>query len=299
MKKTIIIFLAILVGVFLVLSFIDKSDYALEKALWRVQKQLNQVAKDTKIVPDQKFDDIATQFNKLIEKYPDSKLTPGIYLKVGSTYVFKKDYNKARSVFNKILKLYPELDILCATTLFSIGNSFEVEGNMQEAVASYTKLYKDYPLTDLGMNSPMYIANYYLKNEMHPEYKSSLRIAVSLYEKISSESPNTPQEFNALRLLVTAYNAQKEWRQAVGVLEKLLIDYPTPPYLSPQRANLLIKFINTISMTQLRDYEVPIKIYQGFIAKYPNHSLNSVLTEMVSALKELQGKNVIVGEKKK
>ena len=52
-------------------------------------------------------------------------------------------------------------------------------------------------------------------------------------------------------------------------------------------------------MTQLRDYEVPIKIYQGFIAKYPNHSLNSVLTEMVSALKELQGKNVIVGEKKK
>ena len=76
MKKTLMIFAAILGGIFILLSLLDNSDYALEKRLWRLKVKVDRVAKDPKVVPDREYDDLAIQYRKLIKKYPDSESTP-------------------------------------------------------------------------------------------------------------------------------------------------------------------------------------------------------------------------------
>ena len=101
-----------------------------------------------------------------------------------------------------------------------------------------------------------------------------------------------PIEFNALRFLATTYFKQKEWSKGVETLEKVLLEYPDRQYLTVQRAEVIIKTINTVSLTQLQDYNVPLKIYEGFIARNASHPLNSVLKEMIKGLKKLQEKNI-------
>lgn len=298
MKKTFAIFGSIIIFLFIFLSIVDNSDYGLEKRLFRVQKQFNQAARDPRAVPDQKFDHIVEQYRKLIEKYPHSKEVPKIYMQMGMTYLLKQDIGKARTTFQEIINKFPENEEICTVALLNIGNTFESEKKEKEAIDIYEGILSKYPLTEVGLNMPLYMANYYLKVDQKEKSNEMIRRAVLFYKKISKENPQTLQEFNALRLLVTAYYAQENWREAVNTLGKILLDYGNKKYLTPQRANLIIKSINTVSITKVQDYHLPRDIYQKFMSQYPEHPLSKVLADMLNALKKLEEKGVIVGQKK-
>ena len=70
MKKSFIIFSIIIVTVYLVLSFFDKKNYAVEKRLWKTQKLLVDIAKDPDVIPEQGFLEVVKQYRKIIKKYP-------------------------------------------------------------------------------------------------------------------------------------------------------------------------------------------------------------------------------------
>ena len=62
MKRLLVILILILVGVFVILSFWDNSDYALEKSFWYLQKDFVKLAHDPKSFPEQEFASQLMQF---------------------------------------------------------------------------------------------------------------------------------------------------------------------------------------------------------------------------------------------
>lgn len=294
MKRTLTILFGLLLGIFLILSFLDKSDYPLEKRLWRLKKQLTQVARDPKAVPDQKFEDLASRYKRLLKQYPDSKLLPGIYFEIGNIYALKKDYAKSRESLQEVLVRYAENKELCATTWLVIGSSYEAEENLTEALKTYQKIRSDYTLTEKGLNMPLYIANFYMRHERSKERDNTLREAVTFYKKTARENPKVSIGFNALRLLSTTYLIMKDAKSAVDTMEQILLDYADSDFLNVARVDIITKSINTISAVQLKSLDIPIGIYQKFIEHYPNHRMNPYFSQMIKALQALKEKNVSI-----
>ena len=288
MRKTLIIFCAILVGLYFVLTFIDRSDYVIEKRLWRVGKKFEKVALDPRVVPEKEFLGIINEYRDLLKETLDSDLRPEIYAQIGQIYFLKGDYAKARENFQSILKEYSDNAILSARALFNVGNILEAEEKHEEAVNVYRKTVDLYPLTDIGLNTPFYIANYYYRVKDLEEARRAFNEAVSFYERVSDKYPQTPLGYNSLRLLFTTQVASDKWEDGLLTLERLLLEYSSEQYLNPSRADQMIKTINTIAVQQLEDSSRPIEIYQKFVEQNPGHSLNKYLEGVVEALRLLE-----------
>lgn len=289
MKKTLGILGSIALGLYAFLTVIDKSDYKLEKRLWHLQKEFESLAADPGRAPDQRFEDVAGKYEALRKQYP-SKLSSQIPLQVGQIYLLKKDYKKARNIFLKIVEENPHNPNLSAAALFQVGQSFELGKDWSEALKVYESITEKFPLTPLGLNAPLYIVQHYFNNNALSMATQAFNKAVAFYTSISQEHPRSMIEFNALQLLSSGHLMFKNWREAVDVLEKLLMNYSSAEFFNPQRIEVLIKTINTVSITRMKDYEKPVKIYTKFIEKNPQHSLNPFLTEMVLGLKDLKDK---------
>jgi tetratricopeptide (TPR) repeat protein len=293
MKKTLIILLLFLAGTFIVLSIADQSDYKVEKKLWVLQKQFEKIKHAPQNVPQQRYDDFIQNHHNIITHHPKSRLIPRVYLRIGSIYELKKDYAKARGSYGEILKQFPAEREFATEALMRIGQTYEREGRQDQAVNTYQWILANYPLTTTALNIPLYLAQYFQSLKEEGRAQEQLREAVAFYQKVIQEEPNSLLEFRALRLLATVYLAQSRWQEAIQVMGDMLLRYHSADYLNTQRARLLIKSMNTIAVTELKDCVLPIAIYQRFLKENPQHTLSDNLKEVIKALEDFQAKPVL------
>ncbi|MDP2654449.1 MAG: tetratricopeptide repeat protein [Candidatus Omnitrophota bacterium] len=287
MKKILIVLGSIMAGLFIVLSLADRSDYKVEKQLWRIQRQFDAIAADPKVVPARKFDSVAGKYQKLIHAYPRSPLVPKIYIQIAKIYVLREDWPLARENFQKALSAAPKTDT-GGEALFGIGKTYEKEGRWTEAVETYREVMHGFPETEIGLNIPLYIAEYYLQQGSAPAYQEALQDAVDFYRTIARDQSKSSRQFAALGKLVLAYMALERWQEAVDTLSGILLDYASEEHLSVQRAGLIVKAINNVSIMKLGDYNRPVAVYEKFMEINPEHPLNPVLRDMIKALKQLE-----------
>ncbi|MCR4337397.1 MAG: tetratricopeptide repeat protein [Candidatus Omnitrophica bacterium] len=299
MKKFLLTLIGIILGLFVLLSLLDKSNYKIEKKIWKVQKEFYVISKDPKVVPAAKFEEVAKSYRKIAEKYPKSSLTPRIYLHIGMVYAVQKNFPKARAAFEEAIKRYPDNAPLVAEALFSIGLTHDQEKHPDQVLKVYDQIIKSYPLTKVGFKAPLYKANYLMRIQRTQEGQQALNEAVNFYKNIAQEHPKTPLEFISLRFLFTTYMAQKDWANVITTLERLLLNFSSPQYLDGRRAEILVKSINTISVSQLKDYKRPVGIYKKFIAQYPEHPLSGDLKKVISTLQKFEKEGVTLNPRSK
>lgn len=295
MKKTILIYGGILVGLFVILSLLGRnSEYAIEQMTWKVQRQYFDILKDPKVIPDQTFLNVIRDYEKIIKRYPDSKLTQGLRMLVGHVYFLKKDYDSAHKKFNEIIKLFPDNKELQAEALGAIGRVYETQENWPQAKKTYDRLIADYPLTQTGLGVPIYIANYFRQKNDYQKTLEAYDRAIAHYNSLAAQNPDSATGYVSLRYLSNCYLDQKRWREGVDTLGKILDQYAKAEYMNVQTADIIIKTINTVSVYQLKDYDLPIRIYQNIVEKNPNHPLKDYFQKMVNALASLKAKSVQV-----
>lgn len=290
MKKTLFIFIGILVviaGAMVLIS--HRSEYNAEKRIWNINRQFLEISQAPETVPDQAFEKVAGEYREYLEDFPDSQLRPQAKILLGRVYLMKKDYGKARQELQAIFEEFPDNPELHAETLSVIGKSYELEGNWEEALRIYRGLQKDYPLSNVALSVPLYIAQYYQSQGNAIRADQAFTEAIVHYNQLAGENPNSETEYKALRLLSVCYLAQKKWVEAVNTMEQLLLRYPTP-----RAANQAISVINNIAITQLKDYTVPIRVYKGFLQNHPEHPLNDTLKQMIEAFEKLKNENVVI-----
>jgi len=291
-KKTLTIFLAVIAGIYLVLSLFDRGEYAVEKRMWRLKKQFSLLAQDPKAVPEKQFENVAEKYRKLARKYPKSAYAPAMLLQAGNVYMLNQDYVKAREAFQVVVEKFSDNDDAGAAALLGIGASYAGEKNLSQAVKTYRKIMAAYPLTDIGLNMPIYIANYYRQNGQNEEAQAAFVSAETYYQNIAAANTANPRvRFDSQRLLAATYMAQKKWGAAVGIFESILLEYARSPYLNWRRAQLLIASINQLSIGQLNDVARAAAVYQKFIADNPGHPLNAVLQKMLAAFSQIKSAN--------
>mgnify|MGYP001594856021 FL=1 len=295
MKKAVLIYIGILAGVFVLFSLLGRdSDYAIEQMAWKVQREYIDILKDPKVVPEQTFNKVIRDYQKIIERYPSSKLTPMIRMLVGNVYHVKKDYETSREKFNEIIELYPQNRELQAQALSAIGRTYEAQDNWPGARKIYDRIVADYALTRTGLGIPLYIANHYKGVNDYQKTMDAYERAITHYNALAAQNPDSPAEYNSLRYLSNCYLDQKRWREAVEALGKITAKYGRPERMNIRTLDIILKTINTVSVYQLKDYELPLQIYQDIITKDPNHPWKDYFQKMIDTLSTLKAKSVQV-----
>lgn len=288
MRKIILLFSGVLITIFVLLSWLDNGDYALEKRLWRINKAFRVIAADPQIVSPQQFRRVMSHYEGLLKKYPNSKEIPTVLLQIGRMYALRQEWPQARKSFQLVLEKYPQAEEFCAQALREIGKTYEAQGNSTAAQDTYQEILKKYPLTAVGLDIPLYIINFYERAGDSREAQKAVHEAVYFYRQMADKLPVSYQRFMVLRKLTTAYVTQENWLSALETLEDILMELPSYRDLKEGAGEGVIKSINSIAVMQLKDYNRPILIFQEFIRRNPRHYLTPKIQELVNALEQLK-----------
>jgi len=300
MKKTLLIYLAVLAGVFIVLNFIDANgSYEAEKALWKINAQFEQYTKDPKTIPTGAYEGIRKKYQRFIEIHPKSSLVPLADLHIGHTYMAMKNYDKARAYFEDFIKKHADNPVLSVQAAVEITRTYALEENEVGVTKSYDRIIRDFPLTDLGLRTPMLVADFYKHTNQKARQQKALEDAKAHYIGLTAQYPDSPVELKALQMLANCYVEKGEFSRAVDALEEILLKFSDPRLLTPQAMKNLVTSINAIVITQLKDYDRSIKIYSRFLEKYPDHPAAASFKSLIAKFEMLKKENVSVILKKK
>lgn len=293
MKKFIGIAFAALIGIFILFSLFDwRGNYRAEQIIWRANKKLSKVINTPETTPDKTFEDITNEFRKAIKDFPNYPQRARVQIQMGGVYMAKKDFAKARQVFEQVFKDYPTNDIFKSEALVAIGKTYEQEGSWLKAETTYRKVISDYPLTENGLTMPLYLGNVYKQRGAREKAVNAYKDAAVYYGKMAEQNRGKPIEFRAMQLLADSYLALEDWNKGVESLGNLLLAFPGSPAIGQT-----VQAINIVAVIQLKDYDKAQAIHESFMKKYPRHPLNKILKQVIAGFKTLKEKNVVINPK--
>ncbi|MCA9399718.1 MAG: hypothetical protein KC618_08210, partial [Candidatus Omnitrophica bacterium] len=294
MKKVFLTFIIIFVSIYVVFSFLGrKSDYVLEKKLWKINQELGEYAKDPLSVPDRAFIEIAERCNALVSKYDHSRLKPVLRITSARAYMYAKEYKTAREQLELVISENKENQMMGSQALADIGRTYALEENSGAVLATYQRMLDEFPLTSLGLSTPLYIAKYYADKGLLAKASSAYDNAVLHYQKIANEHKGTLLGINAQKLIGTCYNAQQKWDDAINVFKEILLESP-PELMTMQSVSAVVRSVNRVAIVKLNSFDIPIEIYGEFIKRNPGHDLNPHFQSLIDGFTELKNKNVKV-----
>lgn len=293
MKKKILILFGVLLGIYIVLTMMDTSEYRAEKSLWRMQKKYTVIAQDPKAVPESQFKRVIKGYRNLIKRYSKSKYVPQMYSSIGMLYAMNKDYENARKVFGEVVTKFSDSPAVVSKALMDIGNVYLIENKMKQAVGIYRRIWIDYSETEAGFMMPLYIAKIYSNTGQEDMVQKYLAEAVAFYKNIAENEENSHMvRIVGYQTLATAYIAQKEWEKALDVLKKILYDYADSKLMTPQRLSGITRTLNLVCIVRLKDFDRAKAIYGGFIDDHSGHYLNPFLEKVLESLDLMKENNL-------
>ena len=291
MKKALGIFALVLAGVYIIFSSLgQKSEYSAERSLWQTNQKFHYVTESPNTTPERTFQEIIQQYENFIKEFPQSKLVPTAEVFLGRVYLVRGEHVKAREQWERVVQSYAQNPDICVQAVSDIGRSYAKEQDWDNVFKTYQRILHDYPLTEPGLETPLLIAQLYVNQKNIGKAQNAFQEAIDYYKSLSQKYPQSAVEYAALQLLANCYMAQDKFEEGVKTLGEILLKYPQPQYLTTQRAESLLKSINTISRDELKDFDSAIAIYSEFMQKYPQHPLSKFLAGIIQELKELKAK---------
>ena len=152
-----------------------------------------------------------------------SGLSPETLFSLGLTYLKNGDCAKARSVLFLGLNVFPKEDYN-HIILAKIGDTYQMEGNVEEALKIYSQngllypeskgaLISEIKMADIGVNNPGFF-NY-------NQYLDPLKV----YQQVIEKYPVTDLAEEALYKQGFAFSEQKRYQEAIVSLKAILEDY--------------------------------------------------------------------------
>ncbi len=294
MKKIIIVFIIILAAIFAVLTFMGKEGgHDAEKELWNIAQEFNKIAADPEATPDNAYDALEERYEQFIKKYSKAEIAPQAYLTYARLKVLRKDYTEAKRLYEELIAKYPDNKAASLDALLEIGKIQTIEKDDLGVLDTYQRVIRDYPTTEIGLRTPLLVAQYYLDRKQNNLVEKSFKEAAAHYEKLAEKEKGKPSGFYALQYLTVCYIAQQNWDKALETYEASLLGYADLNVWTPESLLKLVRALNTISATQKKSLDYPINLYSKFIEEKPEHPFTPILQKVIETLKQLKAKGAI------
>jgi TolA-binding protein len=211
----------------------ESRSFKAEREIYRAQKKALAIYKNPKGTPPFEVRAAQADFEKILRKYPGTILATQAQMGIGHLYLASGDYDSAREAYKSLLKDCEKNAAACAQVTFVIGQSYEVENKWPEALAQYSKVIEDYPLSGKSVELPIYIINHYKKLKDDKGVEVWVQKGVAHYRDLMAKAEQPRVDYALMGLTARCYMAGERWQDAVTVLEQIARDYPD---LAPEQA---------------------------------------------------------------
>ncbi len=280
MKNNILVI--ILFAIALLLTGCSNDQYGIEKQYWRVQKQAEKIFKNPHATPPMELDAAVKELSNFSRNNPKNKLSVDAEFDIARLYIVKEEFDKARTQLKAIINKYAKSAPICSEALFLIGNSYQIQNNWNSALEQYKKIMQVYPITPRGMDTPVYIAQYYKIQYQPDKMIAAFQEAISHYRGLADKYPNSPLAFSVQRLVAQCYIALKDWQDAINTLNSIIANYKN-------KVNVDVFFIDIAALygRELKDKVKAKETLERLIKEYPHSRL---VTTAGALIKELEKK---------
>ncbi len=283
MKKTIWVMIIVLVIVYAVLAVLGAGgEPAAEKLFYKASKMSAKIAVNPDVVPPKLLNDIEKKMNELLKKYPDTEVAKTANIKLVEFYIAHDKYDQALAQADKIIKKYEKNPAILSMACFLKGVAYEKQDKWPSALKEYRTVRDKYADTQLGMQMPIYIGNYYSQKGKEAQAQEAYGEAVRFYENIEKKNSLKPMGYMASLFLIQTYMRAGNFESAGSMVDKTL-----SKYFSQMAVMQLLPLVEQIIVTKLNNPDKAVEIYKTILAKSKDEKFNKVLQKRID---ELTGK---------
>ncbi len=254
-------------------------EYNLERMYYHANKKYTQIVKNPSQVNPSQIDEVIADFDKIININPDWGGIKNVRFVIAHLYFLKKDFSKARKKFKNLISDFPSQIEMCLQARLLIGLSYEYENRWNKALSVFEKIMNDYPVSQMAIQLPHHIAQYYQNNRKYSQADEILRNAITNYEKIIN---NYPYEKNLIigleNIILQTYEKLDDWQGVINTLEKIVHKY----HKTNRGAESLYRLAKIYE--NKKKIEKAIFLYNQFIKDYPEHKLVNTAKTKIDAL---------------
>ncbi len=272
MRKLIIFIISL--GVFLFVSGCGQDQYSIEKEYWGIKKQAENIFRNPKATPTNELDKVLSGLQKFSFKNSKNILAVEADFTIARLYLAKEEFGKSRKQFNAIIAKYKESDVICSEAVFLSGNSYQLEDKWNSALEQYKKVIANYPLTTRGLETPIYVAQYYKVNRQPDKMLTAFGEAIEHYRGLAAKYPDSPLAFKVYTLIFSCYNASQDWQNSVNTLNVIL-----EKFKGKVKMDSLLLDMALIYKKELKDEVKAKEAVERLIKEYPDSKfVNSAKT---------------------
>lgn len=282
MKKLLITLASILVIAWVALSVLSLGgENEAERLLYKALKAGQKMAANPDVVPPAVAAQVEKGLLTVLKRYPTSGVAVVAEMKLAEFYVFMKKYDKSIETLDNIIRNQKTNAIVSSQALFLKGGIFEKQNQWSKALAVYGILRDRYEETPLGLQVPIYIADYYARNAKTEEADRAYNDAITFYGRLSTKKKGTAVGYWSSEYLLKAYISIKRYEDAGRVLEEVLNSYPADfSYMQNLGA------VEPIFVKQLNKPEKALEIYKSVAQKANDKRLKEMLQDKIEIMEK-------------
>ena len=209
-------------------------------------------------------------FEQVTQKAAGTAWAARAHVAIGSLYALQKQYANARQAFGLAIQNYNQYRTLCQSARYAIAKTYEAEQQWDEAVKLYEEIADYYPLTQMGLEAPLYIAAGYTKHQETELAAKAYESAAHRYAKLIPDLPTPEAALTVKGYLVLAYQQIGEWDDAVTLLEEM--------ESAPQQVNrpLVLLSLGSIYQAKRGDAAKAQALYTKLAEEFPDHPFGKI-----------------------
>jgi len=223
------------------------------------------------------------------------KDTPEEQLAVAVAFFDRKDYDRARKEFKKLLTAYKDSPD-AAEAQYYLGRCAEEDGDYYRAFLDYRKTVQVYPSTqrfDEILEREYQLGNYFLAGKKRKFFGTAAIIpardkAVEVFQAIVDDGPFSEYGQLAQYKLGLAHLALHDYEPAVTAFEQVISRYPDSPLVDDARFQIAQA---SLKGTFRPGYDqsptvLAIRELEAFLKEYPSSDLSPEASERITGLRE-------------
>ena len=221
------------------------------------------------------------------------KDSPEEQLAFAVAFFDRKDYDRARKEFKKLLRAYKE-SREAGEAQYYVGRCLEESGDYYKAFLEYRKTTQTYPSTkrfDEILEREFQIGNYFLAGKKRKVFGTVALLpardkAVEIFQAIVDDGPFSEYGQLAQYKLGLSHLALHDYEQAVSAFEQVVSRYPYSPLVDDARFQIAQA---SLKGTFRADYDqsptdLAIRELEAFLREYPESDLSK---DAAARLREL------------
>lgn len=280
MKKTIVILILILAGLYILLSAVtSENEYAAERLFYRAMKAHGKISANPDVAPPRLLEYVENNLKTLLIKYPKTEVARTAGITLAELYIVNKKYEDALSRVDLVIKAYDKNPAVLSAACFLKGLAYEKQGKWPAALKEYEKLRDNYTNTELGLQMPMYIAKYYDTNGRSADAKQAYADSAVFYKDLKEKYTGKALGYVSSMLLLQSYLNTKNYEEAGKIIEESIDKYASGTTLLQ-----LLPQVDSIIVKELKQPERAIKIYKSIKGKAKDERLIKFLDKRIEAL---------------